>query len=301
MKTFGIIGAGLLMTIAAMADTVTSAGAFVGIPGNFYSTQSNSGTGTPFWNNWSVDGGHMNVGDLLTGTNSTGATTNYLGTAGSYLSTGGAGPDAPDFTFLQSAVTVQSTLLYSNVSVNVPYPGVVTEIGLYNVANPNQTAALYTSGTLYNSADPRGIFNNSVTPQAPVTMTDWANYGVYASTCGYTDGTGAYCNTYYSESALNQTADPNHQHFSLFRNSDDPLTFFIGFEATRGLTWQEGYGDFNEVVLKLQTTQAPTKKLFRLTSLTAPTTETPEPASFSILGIGLIALGLVHRRRTARQ
>ena len=111
MKTFGIIGAGLLMTIAAMADTISSTGTLVSVPANFQSTTGTSST--PFWNNNSTDGANLNVGDFLTGSNPVMGNTDYLGSGfGDYLSTGGAGPDSPNFTFLQSAVTVQGTLLH---------------------------------------------------------------------------------------------------------------------------------------------------------------------------------------------
>jgi uncharacterized protein DUF4114 len=293
MKTFGIIGAGLLMTIAAMADTISSTGSLVGVPGNFQSTTATSST--PFWNNYSNDGANMNVGDFLTGSNPAMSNVNYLAPGlGDYLSTGGAGPDSPNFTFLQSAVTVQGTLLYTNAPSNYTYdfPGFAgTQIGFYNAADPSQNEVLFASGTLYNTAAGNGIFN---TPQSPVTLNTWANYGIYAYTCWFNRSTfQPDCNMFYSNAALN-TSGTNKQHFALFENPQSPNTFYIGFED--GVNGNEGYGDFNDVIFKLQTTQNPNNGL-GITSEVPPAV-TPEPATFSVLGIGLVTLGLF-RRRTA--
>ena len=167
MKTFGIIAAGLLIVVGVQADTITSTGSLVGVPANFQSTTGTSST--PFWNNNSVDGANMNVGDFLTGSNPAMGTTNYLG-SGDYLSTGGS---ASNFTFSQSGSTVQATLLYAESPANYTYGYAGfwgTQIGLYDVANPAINETLFASGTLYNPNAPNGIFNNNVTPQTPVTV-----------------------------------------------------------------------------------------------------------------------------------
>ena len=298
MKTFGIIAAGLLISIAAMADTITSTGTLVGVPGNFQSTTGTSST--PFWNNNSVDGANMNVGDFLTGSNPAMGTTDYLGSGfGDYLSTGGPGPNAPNFTFGWSGLGIQATLLFSDSPANYPYNYLGmsgTSIGLYDVADPNQKETLFAAGTLYYPANPNGVINNNVTPQSPVTVGSWANYGIYVYTCGLNAPGNAYCNMYYSDATLNQSTDPNHEHFALFEDPKNPSTFYIGFEDNRGLNATEGYGDYNDAIFKLQT--GPVNTL-SVTDDVPPTTVTPEPATFSVLGLGLVTLGLLRRRATA--
>jgi hypothetical protein len=298
MKTFGIIAAGLFTSIAAMANTIDSPGSIlVGVPQNFQSTTGTSST--PFWNNNSVDGQNMNAGDYLTGSNPVMGATNYLGTGsnfGSYLSTGAPGLDAPNFTFSQSGFLVQATLLYSNGQSNYPYNSmgmVGNQIGLYDVADPTVNETLFATGTLWGS--PNGIINNNVTPQTPVIVGSWSNYGIYSYTCGY-DASGApYCHMYYSNSAINW-GDPNHQHFSLFENPETPNTYYIGFEENFGLSATEGNGDYNDVIFKLETTQNQT---FNTTDEIAPTV-TPEPATWSILGLGLAGLVVIRRFKSSR-
>ena len=157
MKTLGIFIAAILIPAAALADTITSTGAsFVGVPLDFQSTTgSNSGLGAPFWNNNSMDGANMNAGDFLTGSNANLGLTDYLSSGagfGNYLSTGSSGLDAPtNFNFVQSGLTVDVTLLYTNAAANIEYatqvlPG--TEIGFYNVQDPSQKQVIFAHGTL---------------------------------------------------------------------------------------------------------------------------------------------------------
>ena len=300
MKTLGLFIAALLIPAAGLADTITSTGAsFVGVPLSFQSTTgANSGLGAPFWNNNSMDGTNMNAGDFLTGSNANLGLTDYLSSGvdfGNYLSTGSSGLDAPaNFNFVQSGLSADVTLLYTNGGANMTST-YGTQIGIYNVADPSQKQVLFAHGTLYNSAEgSNGVYNNNVTPQGTFAVNTFANYGVFAQTCGFS-ATGIYCDTYYSDASLNQTTESLHQHFALFQSAQDPETFFLAYEDARGISPTEGYGDFNDVIFRLVTDDLPPTPH-------TPTNPVPEPATFSGLGLGLAGIGwLRHWRRNASE
>jgi hypothetical protein len=100
---------------------------------------------------------------------------------------------------------------------------------------------------------------------------------------------------YYSDATLNHSTDPNHQHFALFEDPANPYTYYIGFEDNRGLNATEGYGDYNDVIFRFQTTE-----VFHPAGHFSPTTVTPEPATWSILGLGLAGLVAFKRFKPSR-
>jgi len=282
----------LSLGTAALADTILAPDAsFVPVPGNF---QTTTGSGAaPFWNNFSSDGTNMNAGDFLTGSNPAGGmTTDYLsstGGLGTYLSTGVSGMDATsNFSFLQSALTANFQLLYSNAGANMTST-YGTSIGLYNVNDPSQKIVLFDHGTLYNpAAGVNGVYNNNLSPLPTSSTNTFADYGLYATTCGF-GRTGIYCDTYYSNDALDQTSEASHQHFAVFQDASQAYNYFIAFEDCPINTSIEGVGDYNDVIFSFQTSQNPELEF----------TPTPEPATWTAMAVGLLGL-VVLRRRTAK-
>ncbi len=86
-----------------------------------------------------------------------------------------------------------------------------------------------------------------------MTVGTFADYGVYATTCGFNPNGSIYCDMFYSNAALDPNDESTNQHFSLFQSAQNPELYFVGFEDSRGWNTTEGYGDFNDVIFKLQT------------------------------------------------
>ena len=273
-----------------MADTIDSPGAgFVGVPLTFQSTTGSNSA--PFWNNNSLDGSNLNAGYFLTGTNPILGSTNYLaagGGFGNYLSTGVAGIDAANsFIFLQSGLTADFQLLYSNAGANMTST-YGTQIGLYNVDDPTQKVVLFDHGTLYNpAAGSNGVYNNNLSPLPSSSTSTFAKYGFYATSCGYNSNGSIYCDTYFSNDSLDQTTESAHQHFALFQSAQNPYSYFIGYEDIRGVSnATEHSGDYNDVIFSFLTTNNPD-------IIVNPT---PEPATWTAMGLGLLGLGILRRR-----
>jgi hypothetical protein len=254
----------------------------------------------PFWNNPSSDvlaNGHLsNVGDVLAGL-ATG--TNLIGgdlaggiplftdtVSGSYYavtsgssgdpSTGGAAETvngsagmttALAFNLTRNAAAYNIALLFADSSFDTG-TGTGTVFGTYTgsgstiALNPLFQPANNTTG----AAVPEGAFNQAS-----------GTYGFYATVC-YSVGN---CETYTTGNGNFGTATGAQawNHFALFQLASG--SYVLGFEDTNGM-FTEGIGDFNDIVVELQTT-------------------VPEPGTIAIMGLGLAALGVLGRRRFARK
>ena len=285
-KVLLIVTALLALGSLALADTI-SGGVFNGVPSNFNTTTPGPGVqGNPFWNDASLDGLNLNVGYILAGANAgAGLNTNFLtnnATAGNYLAASGGSPNAVNsFNLVREALSVTVTLLYSNSAANQVKTGIFASktVGFYDTSCVDPTLSACRQ-VLYNGniADVSnltagGQVNNNVS-------TAFANYGLFMTTClGSTAGS---CYTAYSNSALNGSGETAHQHFALFQNAQNSRLYYIGIEDGLANNATEVFGDFNDVVLQISTSAV---------------ASTPEPATLSIVGLGLLGLGLVRRVR----
>lgn len=248
-------------------------------------------SGTPFWNNWSTDSGvggshDMNIGYMLTGTGGW-AGTDVLGTdpvATAALGAGGTDPSS--FTFAPNAAETYDVTLLGADSGNSNSLWYGTVFGLYYISG-GQTYydPLYGPGS-----DP---YTDTTSITLSGAARDASSYGFYATVCYAPSPVNgvcptAYTETYFTDSAMNAGYVSNNEstyldagdynHFALFGlSSTMSNNFVIAFKD--GPVPSEGLGDFNDVVIEL-----------------SDPVSTPEPATFGIVGLGLIALGTGRRR-----
>jgi hypothetical protein len=285
MKRSGILAATWLLAGSGLfADTISSS--FTSFNSVFSTGQPNptaSTAGDTFWNNFSPDtgtgGSHdMNIGYLLTDAGGFSGTTSLIGpstAAGTLVGAGGSDPTA--FNFISNGDTYNIQVLFSDTGL----PGEVT-FGWYDLANPGVLNPIFSD--VGNTNTPLG------SPQAFSHGTA-TNYGFYATVC-FNPPSCSITVTYFTNSGMDTTADMgamtpfgtitniSYNHFALFNLSPNAQSYVLGLSETPNQNGTELAGDFQDFVVELTDTGA----------------AAPEPATLSIVGISLLALGFARRR-----
>jgi hypothetical protein len=209
---------------------------------------------------------------------------NYLGAQGVYNAQSSNMPNAPtNQSFLSNGLAIEITALGAygskNYANNNPYSGNLSNaFGYYDASQTTVGGATASEVTIYGPGQ--------VPPSLGMTDTfvpAYGDYGFWITVCqstvlvsGIYDCTST--NTYFSNALLNPAGETDHQHFALFTTTSDPNIFFLGVNDKLNNDAIEGYGDFQDVVVRISTI--------------------PEPATFGFVGVGLVGLFMaMHRRR----
>ena len=256
--------------------------------------------GTPFWNNTSgdnVNGSHAaNPGDFLGDAGAfalNGNVTLNCSTCGvNYMAGGGQmytqAVNSPlfanAFSFVRQAGSLAITLLYAASSTNNN-----AEFGIYDASSQanalNNHVVVQAVGTNLNN-----IIGQSYNITNP-----YATWGVYARACSANAPTnacpGANVQTLFSNVGMNgvngdtPAADVSHMHWALFQSGVNANVYFMAlddnvFTGTQTRNPIEGWGDYNDIILQIDTTGVPV----------------PEPATLWIVGCVLVLLGIFGKR-----
>jgi hypothetical protein len=245
---------GIFLTSSlALADTLVSSGIFYQMD-----VQLNE-SGNTFWDNPSLDGPDENVGYLLSlpaGANDNAQVSNLLFLA-TYDSNSGTYNAVNDVYFRGTGKNQVVSVMFA-LANSAPR----NTLYAYNVADPSQMIVLV------NGAAPTGA--GSVTIPIP-----YAQWGLMVTGPG---------GTYYSQA--NPLGVPGSgdgtSNFAFFQDATNPLNFAVGIEALPDGIYMEGLGDFNDMVIEINTAAVPV----------------PPTAFLLITGLfGLGCLGLSQRRR----
>ncbi len=209
---YSLIGGALALGAGSVhADTIVGSGAW-----QSYTAAQVNENGTPFWDNPSLDGPHMNIGYQLLP-----ATPKYYGNSN------GSAVSNESFTRGASAGADVGSLLLE-IAGNADH----NEVGWYDTSAPTVLHTIWTGA-------------DSPTSGAGESFTPSTNWGLYLKGPG---------GTFYMNSALNTPADGD-QHFAIFQLSaaSGAEKYEIGVEdLPSGTNCAEGLGDFNDFVFTLQ-------------------------------------------------
>jgi len=279
MKILMAMGTLALVSGLALGSSITGGTGFVGLPGDFNGANAGLNSGTPYWDNHSNDGAGSNTGNVgfcLEGTApcnndnpvSVGGTLTYLNGAGS-----GGTNNAPSSFSLSLAGT--NSLIMSIIGVHTTDTN--QTFGIYN-ASLSGAAATASEIPLFG---PGAISVGSASPNEggvafPTTIGFYINKGCCTNT------------TWFSNTALNTQGGAaagdtaGHQHFVIFNSSLDPNSWYLGVEDwINPAVPNEFNGDYNDLIIKINANNVG---------------GVPEPATFALMGAGLLGLGYARFR-----
>jgi hypothetical protein len=290
----------VLLTLSgmALADTISTPVANTVVPmlpNATYATDTSLGN-TPFFNNVTSDlGGLGNAGYFLTNTGAFASTLNPVTPPTGYLGqVSNNSAAALAFDLVRQATSINVTVLYQDAPQTNANQGSIlsgTTVGIYDASNPANKFQIFGPGGITTGA----TANNFSTAGISGTGT----YGFYATVCQPGFGLGN-CYTFYSDTSLNPSVSNEfssfvlegpgnvHQHFALFTLASGG--FYLAFENSvsstsfDGVGGPEHYGVFDSFILGINTGAG----------------SVPEPATLSMMGLGLLSLGLMGRRLRKR-
>lgn len=273
-----------VVAVSAWGDAVNPNGPdWTNMPGDL---AASLGTNTPYWDNLSGDGPQSSVGFFLTGTGDFTGDADYNPLQYLAQNNGAGNPDAPTSIGILRTTSSLSLTVIGNLTIDQSLV-----IGYYDADTLSVGAAAASEVPILGPGSLTGDVGSTI----PLGIADGAFYGFYMTRClVYSAGSNSTClqtTTWFSNSAYD-TTDAGHQHFSVF-DSADPSILYIGVED-----WlpggYEGYGDFNDVVLELNSNPEES-------GAAAPAAmSAPEPATLTLLGAGLAGLFIARRRSLSR-
>jgi hypothetical protein len=267
LKELSLSGAlAVMFSVApAFSDTISGSG---GAGFQSWTTNNLNQSGSPYWDNSSMDGSNRNVGFYLVNAptaplpGAPGALPYWGNTFTSNTDSGGTA----DLSFFFQKDSSSSTAI---LKLEVAAFSNVNQFGWYDITETTPTLH-----TLFSGPDAAPTTNNfSPSPQ----------YGFYIQTMG-----GA---TYYTQSALNSGGDTNHQHFAVFRESSatGAESYWIGVEdlSVSGFGGNEGNtGDYQDMLIHISV---------------LPTPGIPEPSTAMLVLSGSLLIFSAARGRSARR